>query len=462
MSDFFIFGRMNFYRLSFIFFFGVINTLSSQELSYEYIPGNIDSLKIYFKRINSNHIKKINGSFSSKIKKYYKNRDEKSLDAVKDSTYVFNSKIKENLDPILQHIYKSNPEINPTDFNFFIKNSIVPNAACYGDGMFEINLGLLTKLESNDELAFIICHEVAHKLLDHSIKGTTKRVSSINSKEIKKKVKKIKRNKYGRTRAALSLIDELSIDLLDYSKEVEAEADSLGFVLFSKTKYSKFAALYALEKLRKVDEMILSHDVKIDSVFNFRSYPFKDYWLKESTSLFDTNEKTNDFSLVSDTLKTHPEIEFRVNKLVKDFSIVREEIVVSRTTEYSYEDLKHISNMQSIQFAFDLKFLDLALYQLIEKYNSKHITSDYYYSKIAEVLYMAAQAKKKHELGKYVPQKNSFSDEKQLNLIRLFLHNLELSEVKKIWIAFYESIEGEKNNIENLNKIIEFFKSINK
>tara|TARA_R110002049_G_scaffold58117_3_gene158442 strand:+ start:1179 stop:2528 length:1350 start_codon:yes stop_codon:yes gene_type:complete len=437
------------------------NFLFSQEINNKYIPSNIDAIESYLKRINHNQINKISGEFSSKIKKVFKDRDEKVIEAIEDSTYVFNSKIKEDLNSVLQHIYKSNPEINTTDFNFFIKNSIIPNAACYGDGMFEINLGLLTKLESNDELAFIICHEIAHKLLDHSIKGITKRIRSINSKETKEKVKEIKRNKYGQTRAALSLIDELSIDILDYSKEVEAEADSLGFVLFSKTKYSKQAALNALEKLRRIDEMVLYHDVKIDSVFNFKNYPFKDYWLKETISLFDTSEKINDFSLVSDTLKTHPEIEFRVNKLITDFNILRDTSYL-KTTEYSYENLRDVSNMQSIQFAFDLKFLDLALYQLIEKYDNKEIKADYYYSKIAEALYLVYKAKKSHELGKYVPQKNSFSDEKQLNTIRLFIHNLELNEIAKMWSAFYKSIEDKNIESDNLNKIIEFFKPINK
>ncbi|WNH08250.1 M48 family metalloprotease [Thalassobellus suaedae] len=437
------------------------NFLFSQGINNEYIPSNIDAIESFLKRINQNQINKISGEFSSKIKKVFKDRDEKIREAIEDSTYVFNSKIKEDLDQILQHIYKSNPEINTTDFNFFIKNSIIPNAACYGDGMFEINLGLLTKLESNDELAFIICHEIAHKLLNHSIKGITKRIRSINSEETKEKVKEIKRNKYGQTRAALSLIDELSIDILDYSKEVEAEADSLGFVLFSKTKYSKPLALKALEKLRRVDEMVLYHDVKIDSVFNFKSFPFKDYWLKETTSLFDTSEKINDFSLVSDTLKTHPEIEFRVNKLISDFNILKDANDL-KMAEYHYKNLREISNMKSIQFAFDLKFLDLALYQLIEKYDNKEITADYYYSKIAEVLYLVYKAKKSHELGKYVPQKNCFSDEKQLNIIRLFIHNLELNEIAKMWSAFYKSIEGKNIESDNLNKIIEFFKPINK
>lgn len=452
---------MKYRKLSILFFLCVINFTYAQEVSSQYVPNNVDSLKVYLKRINTNHIQKINGALSSKIKKFYKDRDDKILEIIEDSTYIFNPKINKDLDLVLAHIYKSNSNINPIDYSFFIKNSIVPNAACYGDGMFEINLGLLTQLESNDELAFIICHEIAHKLLDHSVKSIIKRVTLINSKETKKKVRKIKRNRYGRTRAALSIIDELSMDFLDYSKEVESEADSLGFILFSKTKYSKIAALNALEKLKKVDEMILHHDVKIDSVFNFKNYPFKSYWLKETTSLFDIDEKINDYALVSDTLKTHPEIEFRVDKLIENYNIIREDYNINIIKNSDYKNLKDIANIQSIQFAFDLKLLDVALYQLIEKFNNNKINSNYYNSKIVKVLYLIYKAKKEHNLGKYVPQKNNFSDEKQLNKIRLFLNNLELSEVGKMGLAFCESIENEKIETPEFIEIAEFFKSIN-
>ncbi|MCL6295555.1 M48 family metalloprotease [Jejuia spongiicola] len=447
-------------KLSVFIFLCSINFINGQEVLTQYIPNNLDSLKTYLKQINSKHIKKINGEFSSKIKKVYKNRDEKVLESIEDSTYVFNPEINKNLGLILQHIYKSNPDIDSKDFYFFIKNSIVPNAACYGDGMFEINLGLFTKLESEDELTFVICHEIAHKLLNHSLKNVSKSIALINSKQTKKKVRDIKKNKYGQTRAALSVIDELNIDMLDYSKEVEAEADSLGFILFSKTKYEKFRALSSLEKLKKVDEMILHHDVKLDSVFNFKNYPFQPYWLKETTSLFDTNKEINEFSLLSDTLKTHPEIEFRVEKLIKSFNIERKEVDFKKSKDLFF-DIKQISHLQSIQFTLDLKLFDVTIYQLIEKYNNKKIDEDYYYTKMIEALQCIYQAKKNHELGKHVPLKNSFSDEKQLNKIRLFLHNLELNEVKKMGLAFCDLIESKKINYPNLNEIIEFFKSIN-
>ena len=441
-----------------LLFLVVFQFTKAQTVVNEYVPEDLDEIERYLKRINSNYTNRISGPFSSKVKKVFKDRDEKVLKSIKDSSYVFIPEIKAHLDLILSNIYTANPEIDTSDFSFLINNSMLPNAACYGDGMFQINLGLFTTLESDDELAFVICHEIAHKYLDHSLKNVSNVIATTNSKETKKKVRKIKRQKYGQTRAALSVIDDLSIDILDHSKEVEAEADSLGFVFFSKTKYYKSKAMSSLSKLKAVDDMVLHRNVNIDSVFNFESYPFKKYWLKETVSLFDSDEKINEFKLSSDTLKTHPEIEFRINKLREDFSIKDEMVTGSRT---EINEIKKVANPQSIKSAIDLKLLDLAIYQLIEKYQSHKISSDYYCSTMAKVLKSIYEAKKRHQLGKYVPPKNNFSDEKQLNTIRLFLHNLELNETKKIGLAFCEFHKGDMENYETMRTTHEFFKSIN-
>jgi len=433
------------------------NLLLSQNVNNEYIPKYKDSIKSYFERINKKQIKSISGPFSSKIKEVYKDRDKKNYKKLEDSLFLFNSDIQKHLSIVLNNIYKSNPEIEPLDFAFFIKNSPIANAACYGDGMFEINLGLFNDLESDDELAFVICHEIAHHLLKHSIRNVTNSVSNINSSETKKKVKKIKRSKYGRTRAALKIIDQLSTNILNYSKETEAEADSLGYALYSKTKYSKPKAISALNKLRRVDDMVLYHNIKLDSVFSFPNYPFKDYWMKEKTSLFQTDEVINEFALKSDTLKTHPEIGFRIEKLKNSNASINSE--GKKAMYSSIKEIKKRSHLKSIEYTIHKKKLDLAIYLLIEKFEKNLINKEEYYTLMAKVLYEIYWAKKNHELGKYVQQKNSFSKEKQLNKIRLFLNNLELKEVKKIGFAFCQANKDNTNNNKDFNKIFTFFKN---
>ncbi|MEB3346342.1 M48 family metalloprotease [Aquimarina gracilis] len=434
-----------------------VQTQAQENPSNNYIPENIAALKVYLHNVNKARIDAIEGKFSSKIKKAFKKRDEKMVEAIEDSAYFFSKELDDHLSSVLKKIYVANPQINAEDFYFFVRNSMVPNAGSYGDGTFEVNLGLFTNFESEDELAFVLCHEIAHQLLQHSLKRVTKRVIDLNSKETRKKVREIKSRRYGQTKAGLSLLDELNIDMLDHSRDAEVEADSLGYLLFSKTGYKKSASMSSLLKLKKVDDMVYNYEVKLDSIFNFEGYSFKPHWLEEEISLFDIKEEINDFQLSSDTLKTHPELQFRVDRIKNNFK----PDVASGALTTSLSDIHEITVPQSVQFTIDLKFLDLSIYQLVHKFNNKIIDADYYYTTMAKVLERVYIAKRDHKLGKHVPHKNSFSDEKVLNQIRLFLHNLELTEIKEIGLAFCGTNQSKITNHKKFESIYQFFKNLN-
>jgi len=379
-------------------------------------------------QVTSKQANRAEGKHASKVRKIFIEREGDMNDAISDSLYYFNDVIDSNLDVILKNIYVSNPDIDASDYHFFIKNSITPNAACYGDGTFEINLGLFTTYDTDDELAYVICHEIAHKLLDHSFKKMNAVINKMNSKETKEEIKKVEKTKYGRTRAALAFIDELNFDFLEHSKEKEAEADSLGYVLFQKTKYKETAALSALKKLKVSGGSLLNYPIKLDSIFNFESYPFKSYWLEEEVSLFSTNEKIDDFSISSKDQTTHPEIDFRIEQIQKEFSIADS----GNTSNSHIREINEIAAVQNVNYTIDFKLLDLAFYQLIKKHDQNAITDNYYYQTMVTVLEKVFKAKRNHELGKYIPHKNNLSSEKQLNKIRLFLHNLELNEIREL------------------------------
>lgn len=414
------------------------------------MPDDMTSVENYFKNINDKQLARIEGEFASRIKKVYKKRDEKLIEAIKDSVYLFDNKVSGYIDNILSEIYKGNPSIDNGDYEFFVKNSIVPNASCYGDGFFEVNLGLLETLTSDDEIAFVLCHEIAHELLDHPLRNVTRGIEQLNSESTKKLVQNVKKKRYGRTRAALSIVDELSVDFLDHSRTFESQADSLGFILYQNTRFNKANAISALKHLDVVDDVLFKHPVKIDSVFNFPSYPFKKFWLDDEVSLFTLNEKINDYKLSSDTLKTHPDVPFRMSKLIKEFQV--------DTSDFSakgiyFEEMKDIVEDKSLKTLIDLKKYDLALYQLEKKHALNKISSDTYVLYMLSILKGVFFNKKKHQLGKYVPRQNTLSKEKEINVLRKLLHTLELKEIKAIGSNYYYKAQDElsENQIKKFN-----------
>ncbi|MDO1499641.1 M48 family metalloprotease [Winogradskyella maritima] len=384
--------------------------------------------------INKKHLKRINGRHASKVRDVFKGRDELVFKQINDSAFFFNTEFDKYVNHVLDEIYSNNPSVDTSDFKFFLRNSIAPNASCYGDGMFDIHLGLFDTLKSDDEFAFVLCHEIAHKILEHPLNNVTNAISRLNSDETKAQLKTIKRQKYGQTRSALSVIDELNIDFLAYSRAVESQADSLGFILFKNTKYNQASAISALKGLDLKDDILLSHPVNIEDIFNFPEYPFKDYWLEEEVSIFNTSEKINDYQISSDTLKTHPEIPFRIGKLIRENAIDTTSNVPIGSEKKKIEQLIH---NRSIQAFIDIKQLDLALYQLVKKFQEKNIDKESYIEKMLLILKQTYLARQKHELGKYVQPKNKFSKEKELNKIRIFLHNLEYREIVNLGKYFY-------------------------
>lgn len=86
----------------------------------------------------------------------------------------------EFVDPYLEsYIYGIISKIAPTtmidgrpgNVNILIQESPEMNAGMYPNGTLIINTGLIAALHSEDELAAILAHEIAHFVLDHSIKN---------------------------------------------------------------------------------------------------------------------------------------------------------------------------------------------------------------------------------------------------------------------------------------------------
>ena len=66
------------------------------------------------------------------------------------------------LDDVVSEIVNNNQTLQNKSFMCYFSKSEVPNASFIGEGVILFNLGLLDKLENESQLAFILCHEIAH------------------------------------------------------------------------------------------------------------------------------------------------------------------------------------------------------------------------------------------------------------------------------------------------------------
>ncbi len=459
-----------YFNIFLLFFKKVINLQPMEKISTKIavllcvISFNIDaqvfipkSKEQVLEKIEQNYdyqVELLKGKYRSKIKKEYKRRRELIRETFLDSTFVFDNTYKNFVSSIIKEVKSNNPSLDQRESLVFINRHLDPNAACFGNHTFMFNLGLFHFLESEDEFAFIVCHELAHQYLNHVNGGVRKRVEKLNSKEYKRKIRDARLTIYGRNKAGMKLLKELSYGFLKKSRTNEYEADSLGFEFFKRTKYNTSAAYKALSRLKTFDDGIFNTKIKIDSILNFKDYKFRKYWLDQEETMFDIEEKSDDLKWFDkDSIKTHPDVENRVKKLKAKIS--NQELQKS----ISFEEIKLYATKDQINSLIYFNQLDLVFYLLLEKFQ-KGDTSDFLITKLAKTIQKIYTTKERHVFGKRIPQSSPFATEKNLNKIRTFLHNLEIKDVRKLGYHFCKKYLDTIQS-EEFTKINDFFTKLN-
>ena len=430
----------------------------SQNAALKYLPTNKDSVFDYISNISEKKIAKFDKKYKEDIKKIILERKKSFIEGIQDSTYVFDETINKYLNSILKEIYFGNKDLKNKDFYFFLDKSPIPNAACYGNGIFTINLGLFNFVNSDDELAFIICHEFAHFELEHNDKTLLQYVETINSKDTKKQIQKVKKTEYGKRKAYMDLVEKLNYNFLKRSRSAEIQADSLGLALLGRTKFNKSSSVTALQNLDLSDDIIFNEDSKLREHFNFENYPFKEGWTQKEEVLFDLKEKADDYSLNKDSIKTHPDIPLRVeilNKMIRD----KKEAITTSTDKL--KEIKHLAALLSISNFIDDKRVDFALYKTLVLYNNKEIDEKAYCSIVSKLIKKVYELKINHGFGKYVSPVSAFSDEAHLNEVKQFLQNIELKNIKKIGLNFCLKHKDIMGDDADFRKTIEYFNNLN-
>ncbi len=163
-------------------------------------------------------IKKVKGDFKKEIKEEYKKRYEKLHTKMANGHFHSNPKITGYFDRILNDILEANPVLAKRDIRLLISRYYWPNASCHGEGTIVLNLGLINRLENESQVAFVLCHELAHDYLNHVNKAIRKQVRKLNSKTTKKKLKKIAKSNYNTYEQAEKLLKSLTFDMRKHSR----------------------------------------------------------------------------------------------------------------------------------------------------------------------------------------------------------------------------------------------------
>lgn len=386
------------------------------------------------KEANTIAKKNLKNEFKGKIRKELENSYDHvfqnfSKDVLKKKI-VFNDSFNNYLQGLLSEISTNNSNfLTATKIHTSKHNS--PNAFCFLNGNIIVNMGLFKYLENEAQLAAVIAHEIAHRILEHPKKNIIYHIKEGNSDAKKKELKEIKRAKYNQYGKAFESLKKSLFANLKTHRKYEIQADSLGFLLFKNTKYPKQEFLKALEIFAKLDSLpeISLTKKTYKKYFNFKGLPFNEKWLNKeefNTYRYDHYKE----KIGSDSLKTHPEIIDRLNYIKK----LTDSPSVEKKNSYNNEkflSLQKIAINEDITNLFHLEKYGLSIYLTLYKLE-KNGGSTYYFKNLAKNFDELYKAKKKYRLNKYIDQIIPNVQDDSYQQFLSFIWNLNLSDIQKI------------------------------
>jgi Zn-dependent protease with chaperone function len=319
--------------------------------------------------------------------------------------------------------------------NIVIVRSPMVNAMSLGDGTIFIYTGLFSVLDNEDQLAYILAHELSHIELKHTTKSLLAGLDKSEEKELKRQIKKTLNEKYEVNKKLYELLLKSTLSYTFHSRNDELQTDSLAFIKFKNSGYDLFQAPSALMALDRSKNNKESSILNLDKHFNCQNH---NYNFKAEpvviNSIFEIQDSENIFNS-TDTLSTHPDPVRRagiLEEMLSNLSIGKKEI----RNDEKFFYVKDAAKIQDVQAYFRNEFYDMALYNalwMLEKYPESH----YLQSVVILSLHQMKRYMKKHEFSQVV-LKLSKQNPDDFNHLLDMLFNLRLKDFSAFANCFKE------------------------
>jgi Zn-dependent protease with chaperone function len=338
------------------------------------------------------------------------------------------------LKKMVDHIAERSPGIIKDTFYVFIRRTDEPNASNIGKGILLVNLGLINRFHSEAEIAFVLCHEISHQVLNHVLQGIKSRAELFYNKDFQKELKKAQRQEYSSMKSTEALAIKYLSHTTEYSREKEYQADSLGLILFYNAGYSPASAISAMNLLDSVDMPLYAAPINFRNYFEFAQCPFRNEWLTIDPTLGALGGNLDSLYTRPDSLKTHPDCPLRAKAL--------ERISKKQNMNYNnnfllspnYSYYQETSCFERVEFFLNENFFGEALYDALQL-QARYPDNLFLKCAVANCLCEIYRAQINHTFSRVV----NFPDihySKSYNEFLSFLHNLSGSQLKNITVHY--------------------------
>jgi Zn-dependent protease with chaperone function len=338
----------------------------------------------------------VKGKSGSYMRLLYEQRFDYIVKTFNGDFVMVGDELTNYLQRILTNIYEANPDL-PREIRIFGYRDDSPNAFGFGEGTLAIMLGLISRIESEDVLAYVLCHEIAHYQARHTQKQIEKLVALNYDKVLKKQINEIMSSPYGRYSKLKTLFNSLDMSLSKHSRSAEFEADSLGLTYYRNTSYHPFGPLRCMQILKQADSSTFTGTIDYKKYFSFTEFPFKDSWINYKKSDVWHAEKT---WIIPDSARTHPHCENRFDALRKQIDR-RVTIDSNLAVGKIIPEVMDKAAFELINTHYHFKEYGKGLFRaltLAERFPD----NIYAHAMIVKCLYQLYKAQKNHSLGKHL------------------------------------------------------------
>jgi Zn-dependent protease with chaperone function len=342
------------------------------------------------------------------------------------------------LNPQVQRVFKrivqANPGLPPT--RLLLSRNPEPNAYATGDGTVVLNVGLLPKLENESQLAFVLCHELAHTALRHVDTGIESRLAVIHGKELQRAVQRIVLEEYNIASKIKSLALGYSLNTNYHQRRYETQADSLGYALLTRTQYDAPQAYRALELLDVIDQPDAPEPLELGRYFSCASFTRPLTAAPAPKSIFAVQREAPTALELTDTLKSHPDCAKRM-RLIRRLAADKVASGPQAGTSAQWERLRQASRLEVVQAWFDYDCYDRAFYGALQQLR-REPQNAYLQAVVVLCLYELRQHMQQHKFYEVVSN-TSAHNPASFNELLGVLNGLQLADFKNLSACFAQT-----------------------
>jgi len=249
-----------------------------------------------------------------KYKEIWDQRTDFIISAIENDAYVHDKEVYGYVDGIVDQIMQANRKSIPVKPFLLIDRSSSVNAYAIGNNILAVNLGLIAFVNSKEELALAIAHELSHNVLAHAENAMKQRAEWLTSDEYNKSLNAVLDSKYERLSRLKKVLENFTFDRSKHQRYHEGEADSMAIVLLKNCNIGFDAAFFLrLDSADIMYKKALQSPIK--NYFTSYELPFEESWItKRTKGLSSKNYNFRDTTSIADSLKTHPDCSQRYER----------------------------------------------------------------------------------------------------------------------------------------------------